>query len=242
MEPVKRAWIAEFVATFCLIFIGCGAVVVSQEALGNSGLVGVALAHGIALAVLVSIYAHVSGGHVNPAVTIGLWVTGQVETGRAACYIAAQLAGAAAGALALAFVLPKPLWEPVLLGTPTVNAAVGITTGNAVLIEAILTAFLVFAVYGTAVDPRGSFSKVAGFSIGLVLTFDILAGGPFTGAAMNPARWFGPALVSGTWDNAWVWIVGPIAGGVVAGLVYWGAFLRGKPASMVMVDVPPTEA
>jgi len=236
MEPISRAWIAEVITTFCLIFIGAGAVVMATNDLSGAGLVAVALAHGIALAVLVSITAQISGGHVNPAVTISLWVTGKVESTRAMCYIAAQLAGAAFGALALSIVVPKTLWEQAMLGTPQLNRDLGVGAAQGVAIEAILTFFLVFAVFGTAVDPRGAFSKLAGFSIGLVLTFDILMGGPLTGAAMNPARWFGPALVSGTWSDWWIYLIGPIAGGVAAALVYWAAFLRGKQDELVVLE------
>lgn len=227
MERLSRAWPAEFIATFALIFIGAGSVIMATELLGGN-LVGVALAHGLTLAIMVTAIAHISGGHVNPAVTMGLWVTGKVESGRAACYIAAELAGAVCGALALRFVVPEPLWRNSLLGTPQVNHGAGMTNVNAVAMEAILTFFLVFAVYATAVDKRGTAFKLAGFPIGLVLTIDILVGGPLTGAAMNPARSFGPALVSGTWTDWWVYWVGPIAGGVVAGLAYWWIFLREK--------------
>ncbi|MEX0991832.1 MAG: MIP/aquaporin family protein [Actinomycetota bacterium] len=236
MEPISRAWIAEFITTFCLIFIGAGAVVMAANDLSGAGLVAVALAHGIALAVLVSITAQISGGHVNPAVTISLWVTGKVESTRAMCYIAAQMAGAVFGALALSLVVPKTLWEEAMLGTPQLNRVLGVGAMQGVATEAILTFFLVFAVFGTAVDPRGAFSKLAGFSIGLVLTFDILMGGPMTGAAMNPARWFGPAIVSGTWSDWWIYLIGPVAGGVAAALVYWAAFLRRKEDELALLE------
>jgi MIP family channel proteins len=240
VEPIKKAWIAEFITTFCLIFIGAGAVIMASNDLGGTaGLVAIALAHGIALAVLVSIAAHVSGGHVNPAVTIGLWVTGKVGSARAITYIVAQLAGALAGAYALRLLVPEPLWRSANLGTPQVAHDLGVGAAQAAGIEAVLTFFLIFAVYGTAVDARGSFNKVAGFSIGLVLTFDILMGGPLTGAAMNPARWFGPAVASGTWGDGWVYIIGPIAGGIAAGLVYWGAFLRGKDEKLEVLEATP---
>lgn len=218
-ENLKPA-LAEFIGTFTLIFIGCGSVVMAGNLLpvgGGGGLVAVALAHGLALACIVTAVGHVSGGHINPAVTAGLWVTGQIATAKAGLYWAAQLLGGLAGALALKLVLPKALTSAVALGTPSIDSTMGI--GGAVVLEAILTFFLVFIVYGTAVDERGAFGKVAGLTIGLVLTFDILAGGPMTGAAMNPARWFGPAVASGTWTDWWVYLVGPLAGGVIAGFV-----------------------
>ncbi|MEX0833932.1 MAG: MIP family channel protein [Actinomycetota bacterium] len=225
MERISRAWPAEFIATFALVFIGAGAVVMSVDGLGGD-LLGVAIAHGLTLAIMVTATAHLSGGHVNPAVTIGLWVTGRVESARAVCYILAQLAGGAAGALALKLLLPEKLTEAGGLGTPVVNHSLGMSDGAAVGLEAVLTFFLVFTVYATAADERGPAGRLGGFAIGLVLTIDILVGGPLTGAAMNPARAFGPELVSGTWTGWWVYWVGPIIGGLVAGLVYWLVFLR----------------
>ena len=222
MQRTGEQAVAELIATFTLIFIGAGSVILN--AADHLDLVGVALAHGLALAIMVSVTAHISGGHVNPAVTIGLWVTGRIDTLRAGIYIVAQLLGAAAGALALRATFPEELWRAANLGTPVPGP--GISAGNAVVLEAILTFFLVFVVYGTAVDERGPFAKLAGFPIGLVLTMDILAAGPLTGASMNPARTFGPALVSGTWTDTWVYWIGPIAGGVIAGAIYWMFFLR----------------
>jgi len=239
---VENAWqkaLAEFVAAFALIFIGAGAVVVAAGGGGGSaGLVGVALAHGLVLAVMVSVIGHISGGHVNPAVTIGAWVTGQIKTGLAGVYILAQLAGGTAGALVLRLALPKAIWDPATLGAPTVSHRLGITNAEAVVIEAVLTFFLVFVVYGTAIDERGAFSKIAGLPIGLVLTFDILAGGPFTGAAMNPARAFGPMLVAGHWTDWWVYWIGPIGGGIIAAAVYWFGFLGGREK---LVSAPKSE-
>ena len=224
---------AEFIGTFTLIFVGCGSVVMAGNLLpvgGGGGLVAVALAHGLALACIVSAIGHVSGGHVNPAVTAGLWVTGHVSTAKAGMYWVAQLLGGLAGAFALKLVMPSALADAVNLGTPGLDATMGI--GAAVVLEAILTFFLVFIVYGTAVDPKGAFDKVAGMAIGLVLTFDILAGGPMTGAAMNPARWFGPAIASGTWKDWWVYLVGPLSGGVIAGFVGKVVFAADKEAAI----------
>src|SRR5262249_23212329 len=155
---------------------------------------------------------HISGGHFNPAVTVGVWVVGKIETQRAAAYIVAQLVGAALGALLLRWALPTQIWKGPSLGATLVSHNFGITSGKAVLIEAILTFFLVFTVFAAAVDDRGVFGSVAGLTIGLVLTFDILVGGLLTGASMNPARSFGPALVAGKWSDYWVYVVGPVAG------------------------------
>ncbi len=222
MNDIGKSALAEFIATFALIFIGASAGLLAGF---GGGLVGVALAHGLVLAIVVSITAHISGGHVNPAVTIGLWVGGKVSAARAGVYIVAQLAGAIVGALLVRAVIPVLTFKAGNGGAPALAA--GYASGKGVLMEAILTFFLVFAVYGTAVDKRGPFGKTAGLTIGLVLTFDILAGGPLTGAAMNPARAFGPELVAGFWTDWWVYWVGPILGGVIAAGAYSLAFLRG---------------
>jgi MIP family channel proteins len=219
--------IAEFVGTLALVFIGAGSVVIlSLYMAGNTGILGIALAHGLVLAVMVTSLGHISGGHFNPAVTVGVWVTGKIESVRAVVYIVAQLAGAVAGAGLLRLAVPKAIWSKTSLGVPTINHPNAITNGKGVLIEAILTFFLVFTVFATAIDERGAWKAVAGFAIGLVLTFDILMGGPFTGAAMNPARWFGPALVGGKWTDSWVYIAGPLTGAIIAAALYWFAFLR----------------
>jgi aquaporin TIP len=219
-----RGVVAEFVATFALVLIGAGAVVLSRS--GRLDLTGVALAHGLVLAIMVSITAHISGGLVNPAVAIGLWVTGKLSGTRTLAFIAAQMLGAVAGAYLLKYLIPADVFNAGTGGGVALDPS--IVAGRAVLIEAVATFLLVFAVFGTAVDDRGPSSKTAGLTIGLVLTFDILAFGPWTGAAMNPARWFGPALATGTWADWWVWVVGPVAGGVIAAVSYWAAFLRGK--------------
>ena len=227
MEKTGTAAIAEFVATFALIFVGAGAVILNMN--GQLDLTGVALAHGLVLAIMVSVTAHLSGGLVNPAVTIALWVTGRLPTVRAGVLIVAQLAGAIAGAFLLKFVIPVELFDAGGGGAPALGDTIAV--GKAVVIEAITTFFLVFAVFGTTVDDRGPFSKTAGLTIGLVLAFDIMAFGPYTGAAMNPARWFGPALATTEFSDWFVWIVGPVAGAIIAGVLYWSAFLKDREAS-----------
>ena len=224
MESLGKAAVAEFVATFALIFVGAGAVITASA--GNLDLVGVALAHGLVLAVMVSITGHISGGLVNPAVTIALWAAGKIATQRGAVLIVAQLLGAVVGALLVRYVVGGASFDAGAAGAPTLGP--GVSVGTGIVLEAILTFFLVFAVFGTAVDDKGPWNKTAGFTIGLVIAFDILAFGPLTGAAMNPARWFGPALVGGLWDDALVWIVGPIAGGIIAGVLYTTVLLRGR--------------
>ncbi len=218
--------VAEFFGTFALCFIGAGAICTNQLTSGSVGLLGIAAAHGTVLAVMISALGHHSGGHFNPAVTISILAAKKLEAARAVGYIFAQLAGAVAAALLLRIIMPPEAWQPVHLGTPALGSAVTFLQGT--LLEVVLTFFLVLAVFGTAVDPKGSWNAVAGFGIGTVLIFDILTGGPLTGASMNPARSFGPALVSGYWDRHFVYWIGPITGGLLASLVYTRYFLPGK--------------
>jgi MIP family channel proteins len=233
--------VAEVVGTFALVFIGAGSVVVWSLGLGvldGTGLLAVALAHGLVLAIMVTSFGHISGGHFNPAVTIGVWVVGKIETVRAGMYIVAQLIGATLGALTLRWALPQRIWKPTSLGLPAVSHELGITSAKAVLIEAVLTFFLVVVVFATAVDDRGAFKSIAGFAIGLVLTMDTLFGGRFTGASMNPARTFGPALVAGKWTDFWVYLVGPAIGAVVAASLYWFLYLREREVAAPVTETP----
>ncbi len=223
-----RKAVAEFVGAFTLIFIGAGAILTAGTT-STSDLLLVALAHGLAIGVMVSALAHVSGGHFNPAVTFGALVSGQISPRLAGVYWIAQLLGGVGGAAALALIFPQSVWQGYHLGTPTLGTVpslgwdVGVGTG--ILVEAILTFFLVFVIFGTGIDPKGSFNAVGGFAIGLTISIDIMMGGPLTGAAMNPARWFGPAIVSGFFENWYVYWVGPLIGGAVAALLYRYVFL-----------------
>ena len=218
---------AEFIGAFTLIFIGAGAMITG----GN--LLLVALAHGLAIGVMASAFARISGGHFNPAVTLGALVGRQITARLAAVYWASQLLGALAAALALFIIFPSSVWQPSHLGTPALGSTpalawnVPVVTG--ILIEAILTFFLVSVVYGTGIDPKGTFNAVGGFAIGLTISIDIMMGGPLTGAAMNPARWFGPAVVAQFFDNWYVYWIGPFLGAFVAGLLYSRAFLDRNP-------------
>jgi aquaporin Z len=224
-----RSLVAEFVGTFALIFIGAGSIITNQLTKGAVGLPGIAAAHALVLAIMISALGHISAGHFNPAVTFGVWVARKIAAPLAALYVVAQLIGATVGGLLLLAIFPKSVWQPVQLGTP--GLANGTSFGTGVLLEAILTFFLVFAVFGTAIDVRGSFKAIAGFGIGLVLGFDILMGGPLTGASMNPARTFGPALVSGFWQNHLVYWIGPLIGAAVAAGIY-GYLLLPRPSAL----------
>ncbi|HEV8516466.1 MAG TPA: aquaporin [Candidatus Limnocylindrales bacterium] len=215
--------LAEGLGTFLFFVVGAGSVVVQgyPGASGGSGLVGVALAHGLVLAVLVSALGAVSGGHFNPAVTFGVWICGRMDGARALAYVVAQLVGALAAGIVLRLVF-DPSLDETKLGTPALGEAVGPVAGIAV--EAILTMVLLTAVFGTAIDPRAP--KIGGLAIGLAVAADILFGGPLTGAAMNPARWFGPAVASGTFDDWYVWWIGPLIGAGVVAAIYRSVFLH----------------
>jgi MIP family channel proteins len=228
-DYVRRA-ASEFVGAFALTFVGVGSIA------AGGGLVGVALAHGLVIGVMASAVGHISGGHFNPAVTLGFLATRRIELRMAVAYWAAQFLGAVLGALLVAGVLPDALTDEVSLGVPLVGGGVG--AGAAFVIEAILTFFLVWVIFATAADPRGTFKAIAGLAIGFTITLDILFGGPFTGAAMNPARAFGPQLVGGYWADAWVWYLGPALGGVAAALAYEFLYLR--PLRPVPVGPPET--
>src|SRR3984957_18913598 len=227
--------LAEFIGTFTLIFIGAGSICADHYLHASNGggvdLVAIAVAHGLAIGIMVSAVGHISGGHLNPAVTIGFWVTKRIGTFHTISYWIAQLLGATAAAFLLTVVLPETVWRPVGLGTP--DLAPDFTRMHGMLLEAIMTFFLVFVVFATAADAKGAFSKIAGFAIGLTITMDILFAGPFTGGAMNPARAFGPALASHRLigANQVVYWVGPLLGGVLAGALYDRIFLRDQPVS-----------
>jgi aquaporin Z len=208
--------VAEFVGTFTLIFIGVGAIAADQITGGKLGLTGIALAHGLAIAVMVSATAAVSGGHLNPAVTISLWFVQKIDSMNAIRYILAQCLGAILAALLIKGAIPDSVLTSIAMGTPSVGP--GISVSMALLTECILTFFLVFVVYGTGVDTRAP--KCGGLFIGLTVTLDILMGGPISGAAMNPARYIGPALLGGGLQNWWIYFVGPISGGILAATIY----------------------
>ena len=212
----QRALIAEFVGTFALIFIGAGSIASSFIVGVQSSLVGIALAHGLAIAVMVSATAGISGGHLNPAVTLGLLAVKKINTPTAVQYVIAQCLGAIVAAILLTVCIPPAIVSATQLGTPVLG--LDVTPVMGLITEIILTFFLVFVVYGTAVSKQAP--KMGGLFIGLTVTMDILVGGPLTGAAMNPARHLGPALISGNLTNLWIYWVGPIIGGVLAATLY----------------------
>ncbi|MGB6429908.1 MAG: MIP family channel protein [Candidatus Acidiferrales bacterium] len=228
MYSKPQKLLAEFFGTFALVFFSAGAICADQllTVSGQAGLgfFGVALAYGLTMGIMVTALGHVSGGHFNPAISIGFWVTRRATTIDTVLYWVAQLAGATAAAYALRAVVPETTWRAVHLGAPAL--ASGITRASGMLIEGLTTFFLVFVVFATLVDDNGAFGKIGGFAVGLTLAIGVLFGGPFTGAAMNPARAFGPALAGRDWLNHGVYWVGPLAGGVLAGWIYDTAFLK----------------
>lgn len=209
---------AELFGTLFFVFLGAGSVV-AAHALGLPGyfaLFIIAIANGLGLALAISATMGVSGGHLNPAVTIGALVAKKIKPRDAAGYIIVQVIGASIGAVLIYGFFPAQVAGAVSLGTPAVAGTV--TIPQAIFIEGLLTFFLVFAVFGTAIDPRAP--KIGGFGIGLTVFLDALIGGPLTGAAMNPARALGPAIASLNFANWYVYWIGPVVGGIIAALVY----------------------
>jgi aquaporin Z len=186
------------------------------------------LAYGLVFGGLVAAVGRISGGHFNPAVTIGHWVTHRFGTFDTLAYWLAQLAGAVCAAYLLRFALPGETWRAAPLGTLIIAA--GLTRAPALLIEALMTFVLVLALFATTVDRPGAHYWLAGLCAGVVIVAAVFLGGPLTGAAMNPARAFGPALASGYWTHQGVYWVGPLAGGVAAASLYDLLFHRNRPA------------
>lgn len=216
-----KALIAEFIGTFALIFIGVGSIATNY--INRGGITGtaveltaIALAHGLTIAVMVSATAAISGGHLNPAVTFGALLARKIEPKNAVGYIVVQCLGAMFAASLIKLVIPLQVLQAISMGTPALGN--GETPFMGLMMEFILTFFLVFVVFGTAIDARAP--KVGGLFIGLTVALDILAGGPLSGAAMNPARYLGPAIMGGGLENFWLYLLGPLAGGAAAALLY----------------------
>jgi aquaporin Z len=224
MRSTLRPLAAEFLGTFLFVFVGCASVVLDAARGSLLGLGGIAFAHGLALAIAVSATMTVSGGHLNPAVTFAVWMAGRIDLRRAAFYVVTQLAAAVGAALLVKWVYATSAGTATSFGVPRLAADVGIT--QAIVLEAALTALLVTAVFGTAVSARGA--RAAGFAIGLSLIPAILVGGPMTGAALNPARAFGPALVALDWHGHVVYWLGPLLGGAVVAFL-WAKLLLPLP-------------
>jgi len=216
--------LAEFIGTFAFVFIGAGAAAVVGDGVGLPGITGIAFAHGLTIMAFAFAYGTVSGGHMNPAVTVGVLAVGAMRAGEAAGYIVSQLVGGVIGALVLRAVLGGAATD---LGTPALahDLALGATTvtvspAAGFVIEAVLAFFLVTVVLGTAVAGRAG--NLAPLAIGVTLTLNIIMGGALTGAAFNPARALGPMIVTGNLSDAWLYMAAPIVGAIVAALVHTG--------------------
>jgi MIP family channel proteins len=215
-----RRSVAEGLAAFALVFAGCGAVVTNATHQGALGAVGVSLVFGLVIMVMIYATGHLSGAHINPAVTIAFTITRHFPGRDAIAYIGAQLLGATAGALLL---LAAWSSKPAHLGTTLPSVG----TGTALVYEIVLTAFLMFVIIAVATDTR-AVGAAAAIAIGGTVGLDALFGGPITGASMNPARSFGPALASGTWNHFWIYIVGPVIGAALGAFAY--QFIRDERA------------
>ena len=226
MPTLSRRFVVEMIGTFALVFFGCASVITNAYPGTSVGLVGVALAHAVALAIGVSFAMPISGGHLNPAVTLGLMSVGKVDVRTGAVHLAAQVVAALLAALSLQAFFPEAIAGVVAWGTPQLSLNVSLVQG--IGLEALMTFFLMSAVFGTVVSANAP--RIGGFGVGLTLVFLILGGGPLTGAAMNPARALGPAIVSGTWTGHAVYWIGPIVGAVAASVVWDRFLLKGEMA------------
>lgn len=233
MYSLGQKLFVEFTGTFTLVLAGAGCICADQYLRANGqtnvGLLAIASASGLAMGVMVSAVGHISGGHFNPAITAGFWVTRRLGTMKALFYWIAQLLGALAAAFLLITVIPESVWRPVVLGTPDLAPITDFTRMHAMILEAVLTFILVLVFFATMEDGTSLSHRFAGLPVGLIVTVGILVGYPFTGAAMNPARAFGPALVARHWSNHGVYWVGPLFGGVLGGVIYDRFFLRDRP-------------
>ncbi len=226
MYTTSQKLVAEFLGTFALVFFGAGAICTERFLQGaGSGLLATALASGLAIAVMSVAFSHISGAHFNPAVTIGFWITKRMSTVEVLGYWIAQMLGGIVAAFCLKAIVPREdAWQPVLGGTP--DLVRDFTRLPAMGLEALITFFLVLVYFATTSEDNIDSRSLSSFAFGLVYTIGILVAAPFTGAALNPARAFGPALASTHWSNQGVYWVGPLAGGFLAGLIYDAMYAR----------------
>jgi aquaporin Z len=236
MRDAVRHFIAEFIGIFALVFVGSGSIMMARHTNSSAALASVALAHGLILAIMVTATMRISG-HLNPAVTIGFLVTRRIEPMMAAIYICAQVLGAIAAAYALKATVPVELFDVTRGGGQSIS--LDVTGAQGFFLEMIATFFLVFVVFGTAVDPNAP--KVGGFAIGLTVAAGILAIGPLTGGSMNPARSIGPAVASGVFEGQMYYWTGPLVGGMLAAGIYDALFLRRAPELPLHGAVRPEE-
>jgi MIP family channel proteins len=233
LADLWRRTFVELLGTFALVFAGAGTIM-SLGPQSDAGTLEVALATGLAIAVMVTAVGHISGGHFNPAITFGFILTRRISALLGVAYWVAQLLGAVLAALLLRWIFPAANRDAANLGAPSVHT---IDIGAALVVEALITFFLVWVVFAMTTDKRNAYTAVTGFAIGFVIVFGMLIAYPLTGGSFNPARAFGPELISNSWSDAWIYYVGPLAGGAIAALLYDEVYLRpGAPA-----DVGPRE-
>jgi MIP family channel proteins len=218
---LARRAAAEFLAAFALVFAGCGAIVTDAERGGELGTVGIALVFGLVIMAMIYAAGHLSGAHINPAVTIAFTLTRHFPKPDAAAYIAAQLLGAAAAAFLLLWAWPG---APADLGATVPS----IDVGKALAYETVMTAILMFVIISVATDAR-AVGAGAAIAIGGTVALNAIFGGPLTGASMNPARSFGPALASGTWTEFWIYLIGPVVGAALGAVAYQLVRTPGTP-------------
>ncbi len=232
MYSLPQKLLAEFIGTFTIVFVAAGAVCADQylHAAGqaNAGILAYALAYGFAAAAMFSCLAHVSGAHFNPAISVGMWVSKRLGTFHALFYCVAQLLGAAGAAYLLSLIIPESAWRPVSLGST--DLAADFTRMHGMLLEALLTFFVVFVYSWASLGSEGEETRFGGFAVGLAIVAGVFVGAPFTGASMNPARTFGPAIAAHHWLNHGVYWVGPLFGGIIATVLYDRIFLRDPSA------------
>jgi MIP family channel proteins len=219
---LARRAAAEAIGTFALVFAGCGAIVTNSERDGALGVVGIGIVFGLVILVAIAALGHISGAHFNPAVSASFWLSRHLPGLETAAYVAAQLFGAVAGALLLWVVWPE---QPAQLGATVPSIAVG----RALLLEAVMSALLMLVIIAVATDTR-AVGAPAGIAIGATVALDAIFGGPLTGASMNPARSFGPALVAGEFQDGWIYLAGPLLGATAGALTY--QFIRGEHPSL----------
>ena len=220
MRDPWRVALAELIGTFLLVFVAASAATLSSA--GVLDLTGLGLAAGLAYGVVVAMMVPISGGHVNPAVSIALWVAGRLSPVRLAFDLVAQLVGAVLAAFLVRFLFPGPAFDSAAGGVTALSSQ--IPAGKGIVLEAVGTFFLVFTYVALLLDPQHGFGRGAALLVGFVVAASTMAFAPLTGAALSPARWFGTAVASGVFADWYVWIVGPIAGGIIGTVVYTLAF------------------
>jgi MIP family channel proteins len=237
-----QKFVAEFVGTFGVVFIAAGAVSADQYLAASSqsrlGVLGIALAYGLAYAVMVSALFHISGAHFNPAVTVGLWVTRRIGTMQGLGYLIAQILGSIFAMYLLIALIPDAAWRARALGSITPDFSPDITRGQGMVIEAALTFFFVLVIFATAIDAKRGLQKLSGLVSGLALSAGVLVAEPFTGGSMNPVRTLGPAVATRHWENHGVYWLGPLLGSIVASVLYDRLFLRDQPPGKAVAAEP----